>query len=74
LSARSIDEKNYSPKKVCRVGNAYDDGTTGVNISICAYLVAEVIVRIPVGDRQSKYADPKNYKADPGNPACKNPA
>jgi hypothetical protein len=67
----AVDEKNYSPKKVCRQGDAYDDGTAGVNIIVCAYTVAEVVVRIPINDDHSKFSDPKTYNAYPGDPACK---
>jgi hypothetical protein len=68
-----VDEKNYSPKKVCRTGSAFDDGSDGVNITVCAYVVAEVVVQIPVKDSKSKYSDPKLYNADPENP-CVPPA
>lgn len=71
FSDTALDEKNYSPKKVCRQGSAYDDGTKGVNIGVCAYAVAEVIVRIDRTASQSKYADPKSYGANPGDPNCK---
>jgi hypothetical protein len=67
----AVDEKNYSPKKVCRQADAYDDGTEKVDIRVCAYTVAEVVVRIPINDDHSKYSDPKTYDAYPGDPDCK---
>jgi hypothetical protein len=62
--------KTYDPKKVCRTASAYDTGTNGVDIGVCGYLVAAVLVRIPRENAKSKYADQPPYAVDPAT-VCK---
>jgi hypothetical protein len=69
FSETSDDPKSYNPKRVCLTGDAHDDGTHGVNLTVCAFVVAEVLVRIPVGDTKSKYGDAPIYAIDPSQ--CK---
>jgi hypothetical protein len=53
-------EAPYDPSKVCRRIDAHDDGTHKVDIRVCGYVMADVMVRIPVNASESKYgAEPR---------------
>jgi hypothetical protein len=61
----------YNPKRVCKQASAYDDGTNNVDIGVCAFTYAEVLVKIPRDKDHSDYKAPPYVGSNQHDVVCK---